>query len=228
MRTGTPSLTQRGLPGGPEMPHYERPAQGGAQMRDVPTADLLRRADAGEQAAWDALVMRYTNLLWSVGRAHRLSAADAADVVQTTWLRLVEHLGRIEDPERLPGWLATTARRECLRTLRRAGREPLGTGDDAALDVIDDHAEPLDAKLIADERDAALWACFERLSERCRVLLRILVATPPPAYADVAAALGMPIGSIGPTRGRCLERLRSLADEVALGPDALGAEGTKS
>lgn len=197
-------------------------------MRDVPTADLLRRADAGEQAAWDALVVRYTNLLWSVGRAHRLGAADAADVVQTTWLRLVENLGRIEDPERLPGWLATTARRECLRTLRRAGREPLGTGDDAALDVIDDHAEPLDAKLIADERDAALWACFERLSERCRVLLRILVATPPPAYADVAAALGMPIGSIGPTRGRCLERLRSLADEVALGPDALGAEGTRS
>lgn len=228
MRTGTQSLTHRGLPAGPEMPHYERPAQGGARMRDVPTADLLRRADAGEQAAWDALVVRYTNLLWSVGRAHRLGAADAADVVQTTWLRLVENLGRIEDPERLPGWLATTARRECLRTLRRAGREPLGTGDDAALDVIDDHAEPLDAKLIADERDAALWACFERLSERCRVLLRILVATPPPAYADVAAALGMPIGSIGPTRGRCLERLRSLADEVALGPDALGAEGTRS
>lgn len=197
-------------------------------MPDVPVADLLRRADAGDQAAWDVLVLRYTNLLWSVGRAHRLSSADAADVVQTTWLRLVENLGRIEDPERLPGWLATTARRECLRILRRSGREHVASGDDAALDVIDEQADPLDAKLIADERDAELWACFERLSERCRVLLRILMATPPPAYADVAAALGMPIGSIGPTRGRCLERLRGLAEQGALGPDALGAEGTRS
>ncbi len=179
---------------------------------------LVRSADAGDQQAWNALVDRFTSLLWSVGRAHRLSASDAADVVQTTWLRLLENLGRIDDPERLPGWLATTARRECLHLLRRSGREHVGFDDDAALDLADEQAQPLDARLLADERDAALWAGFARLSPRCQTLLRILMASPPPAYADVASSLGMPVGSIGPTRGRCLERLRRLSGELA--PDA--------
>ncbi len=197
-------------------------------MHESTTTELLRRADGGDQDAWNALVGRYTNLLWGVGRAHRLSTVDAADVVQTTWLRLIENLGRIQDPERLPGWLATTARRECLAVLRRAGRESVGTGDDAALDVVDEHAEPLDARLLADERDAALWNCFEQLSERCRLVLRILMTTPPPAYTDVAETLDMPIGSIGPTRGRCLKRLEGLADQVALGPDIRSLERTRS
>ena len=178
-----------------------------------PVTGLVRRAQAGDQAAWNALVDRYANLLWSVARAHRLSQSDAGDVVQTTWLRLVEHLGRIEDPERLPGWLATTARRECLHLLRRTGRELVGLVDDAALDVVDEQAAPLDARLLADERDAVLWSCFERMSERCRTLLRVLMAAEPPAYTEVAASLGMPIGSIGPTRGRCLQRLRELAGD---------------
>jgi RNA polymerase sigma factor (sigma-70 family) len=175
---------------------------------------LVRRAEAGDQEAWNALIDRFSNLLWSVGRAHRLSPTDAGDAVQTTWLRLVENLGRIDDPERLAGWLATTARRECLRLLRRSGREHLGLEEDAALDVVDEQAEPLDARLLADERDAALWASFERLSPRCQRLLRVLMVTPPPAYADVALSLDMPIGSIGPTRGRCLERLRQLSGEL--------------
>ena len=175
--------------------------------------DLLARAGRGEQAAWDTLVERYTNLLWSVGRAHRLSTPDAGDVVQGTWLRLVENLDRIEDPERLPGWLVTTARRECLRLLRRNGREPLGGFDDAALDVVDAQAPPLDAVLLEHERDAALWRCFARLSERCQQLLRVLMAADPPSYAEVSVALGMPVGAIGPTRMRCLERLRRTAAE---------------
>ena len=183
-----------------------------------PVTGLVSRASAGDQEAWNALVDRYASLLWSVCRAHRLSSADAGDVVQTTWLRLVEHLGRIEDPERLPGWLATTARRECLHLLRRSGREQVGFDDDAALEVVDDRSEPLDARLLADERDAVLWSCFERLSERCRTLLRVLMAAEPPAYADVSAALGMPIGSIGPTRGRCLQRLRALSGELSGDP----------
>jgi RNA polymerase sigma factor (sigma-70 family) len=187
-------------------------------------ADLLRRADAGDQGAWNALVARYTNLLWSVARAHRLGDADAGDVVQTTWLRLVEHLGRIEDPERLPGWLATTARRECLRILGRAGREVLGGIDDAALDVVDEHAPALDTRLLTDERDAALWRCFEGLSERCQRLLRVLMAAEPPAYAEVSEALDMPIGSIGPTRMRCLDQLRQLTREAgfAFEPESEG------
>jgi len=188
-------------------------------------ADLLARADAGDQDAWNALVDRYTNLLWSVARAHRLSDANAGDVVQTTWLRLVENLGRIQDPERLPGWLVTTTRRECLRILSRAGREVLGGTDDAALDVVDERAPGLDTRLLTQERDAALWRCFEALSERCQRLLRVLMAAEAPAYAEVSAALGMPIGSIGPTRMRCLDRLRQLTAgaDFAFGPEIEGS-----
>lgn len=176
--------------------------------------DLVERAAGGDASAWNALVERYTNLLWSVGRSHRLSDADCGDVVQTTWMRLVENLGRIEDPERLPGWLVTTARRECLRILKRSGREVMGGTDDTALDVVDERAPALDAHLLTEERDVALWQCFSRLSERCQQLLRVLMAAEPPAYAEVSASLGMPIGSIGPTRMRCLDRLRLLTRDT--------------
>lgn len=185
-------------------------------MTEISVTELFRRAEAGDQAAWNAMVDRYTKLLWSVARAHRLGDADAADVVQTTWMRLVEYFGRIQDPEALPGWLATTARRECLRTLRRAGRAPVADSEDAILDLVDERCAPVDARLLAEERDVALWRCFEQLSTRCQVLLRILMATPPPDYATVSAALGMPTGSIGPTRGRCLAHLRKLAARAGL------------
>lgn len=177
-------------------------------------AELLRRADGGDRAAWDLIVDRYTDLLWSVARSYRLDTVDAADVVQTTWLRLVENLGRIQDPERLPGWLATTARRECLRLLKRSQRELVGALDDTADDLPDTAAPELDDRLLRDERDAALWRCFLRLTPRCQQLLRVLTATDAPAYAQVAEALDMPIGSIGPTRMRCLHKLRLLTAEA--------------
>lgn len=194
---------------------------------EEPVAELLRRAHEGDSDSWNALVDRYNNLLWSVARSYRLDAADAADVVQTTWLRLVENLTRIQEPERLPGWLATTARRECLRTLRMAGRELAAGADDAPFDLPDD-AEPLDAGLLVDERDAQLWHCFAQMSGRCQQLLRVLMASPPPTYADVSAALDMPVGSIGPTRGRCLDRLRALAEARGIsltGLDGVPAQG---
>lgn len=182
---------------------------------EPPTAGaLIARARDGDQAAWNALVDRYTNLLWGVARAHRLSTADGAEVVQTTWLRLVENLGRIQDPERLPGWLATTARRESLRVIRQGNRERLGGIDTLAVDVVDDRTPALDALLLTQERDVALWACFDRLSERCQRLLRVLMVTEPPAYVEVSEALGMPVGSIGPTRMRCLDRLRQFTREA--------------
>lgn len=190
-----------------------------------PVTPLVQRAAAGDQAAWNALVDRYTNLVWSVARSYRLSTSDAGDVVQTTWLRLVENLGKVQDPERLPGWLATTARRECLRVLRAGGRELVGVVDDAAFDVVDELAPALDHALLQDERDAALWQCFARLSERCQRLLRVLMATEPPAYAQVSQAMGMPIGSIGPTRMRCLDRLRELTS--AAGYDFSTLEGSR-
>lgn len=180
---------------------------------------LLKRAGSGDQAAWNELVARHNNLLWAVARSHRLDPADAADAVQTTWLRLLEHIDRINDPSRLGGWLVTTVRRECLRILRRGNRERLNPGDDVALDVVDELADPVDARMLLDERDAALWTAFSRMPERCQRLLRVLMASPPPSYEEVSGALDMPIGSIGPTRARCLSRLRDLLDGSGLFPE---------
>jgi RNA polymerase sigma factor (sigma-70 family) len=174
---------------------------------------LVRAAAGGDQAAWNRLVERFNGLVWSVVRAHRLAGADASDVVQTTWLRLVENLDRLQDPERVGAWLATTARRECLRTLRLSARH-VPTETDLLPDPGTD--TPLDATLLANERDRALWTAFGGLSERCQMLLRILVADPPPSYEEVGEVLDMPIGSIGPTRQRCLERLRGLAETAGV------------
>ncbi len=166
---------------------------------------------------------QHTGMLWAVARSYRLDAADAADVVQTTWLRLLEHLHGIEDPTRLVGWLVTTTRRECLRVLRRTGRERPTAAEETVLDLEDETAEPLDARLLADERAAALWAAFNRMPERCRQLLRVAVAVPLP-YEEIASKLDMPVGSIGPTRGRCLDKLRSLLSGSVL-IDTGDAEG---
>jgi RNA polymerase sigma factor (sigma-70 family) len=181
-----------------------------SELRSDTIGPLLAAAAAGDADAWNAIVARFTALRGATACAHRLAPSDAADVVQTTWLRLVENLGRIDDPERLPGWLATTARRECLAVLRRSHREP-PVGEERVFDAIPDQRQSLDAALLADERDAALWQIFDELPDRCRRLLRVLMSDPPPAYAEVAAALDMPIGSIGPTRARCLSSLRDLA-----------------
>ena len=167
--------------------------------------ELLGAAAGGDEGAWGELVDRFTGLVWATARAHRLSAADAADVVQTTWLRLVEHLDRIRDPAGLGGWLATTARHECLRVLRLQGRM-VPTGEpDFAQPTADDE---LDARLLERERDSLLWRAFAGLSERCQALLRLVASPLEPSYAEIGAALGMPIGAIGPTRARCLDRLR--------------------
>jgi len=168
-------------------------------------AELVHAAADGDQQAWDALVERFAGLVWSIARAHRLSAADAADVSQTTWLRLVEHLGRIRDPERVGAWLASTARHECLRVIRHAGR--FGADGDVDLDAVGTEPEP-STLLLATERTAALWRAVEALPERCRTLIRALMADPAPSYEDIAAAFDIPIGSIGPTRARCLEQLK--------------------
>ena len=176
--------------------------------------ELLRRAAAGDQVSWNTIVDRFSSLVWATARAHRLSRTDAADVAQTTWLRLVEHLDRIREPERLGAWLATTARHESLRMIRRAGREH--PSDEADLFEAPDTVV-LDRHLLDEERHGALWRAFAGLSERCKRLLRMLMADEEPSYEEVGAALGMPIGSIGPTRIRCLDRLRATAELAALG-----------
>ena len=176
--------------------------------------ELLRRAAAGDQVSWNTIVDRFSSLVWATARAHRLSRTDAADVAQTTWLRLVEHLDRIREPERLGAWLATTARHESLRMIRRAGREH--PSDEADLFEAPDTVV-LDRHLLDEERHGALWRAFAGLSERCKRLLRMLMADEEPSYDEVGAALGMPIGSIGPTRIRCLDRLRATAELAELG-----------
>ncbi len=175
----------------------------------VELAELVRAAGEGDQVAWNSIVERFSGLIWATVRAHRLSTGDGAEVVQTTWLRLVEHLDRIRDPERLGGWLATTARRECLRCLRTGGRA-IPVDDDSVFDRAAPNSGPeLDADLLRDERDTGVWRAFGRISDRCQRLLRILTADPPPTYEDISETLAMPIGSIGPTRQRCLDRLRT-------------------
>lgn len=172
---------------------------------------LVKGAASGDQAAWDALVARYTNLLWSIARGYRLERTDAADVVQVAWLRLVEHLPRLRDPERVGAWLATTVRRECLQVVSRRKRD-LPVVDDV-FDAVPDTSAPVDARLLADEQAATLWTAFEQISGRCQHLLRVLMADPPPSYVEVSEVMEMPVGSIGPTRARCLDRLRVILDD---------------
>jgi RNA polymerase sigma factor (sigma-70 family) len=181
---------------------------------------LVRAAAEGDQAAWDQLVARFNGLVWSVVRAHRLAGAEAADVTQTTWLRAVEHLDHLRDPDHLGAWLATTARRESLRAIRLGSRRALGGEDLSAVPAPD---APVDIGLLESERDSALWDAFVQLDERCQLLLRMLIADPPATYEEIMAALDMPIGSIGPTRGRCLERLRKHAEAAGISRDWEGS-----
>jgi RNA polymerase sigma factor (sigma-70 family) len=184
------------------------------------TGQLVTSAASGDEGAWQGIVERFGGLVWAVIRAYRLGHADAADVFQTTWLRLAEHISRLEHPDRVGAWLATAARRECLQHLRSAGRA-VPTDDVDKLEgppAVDNPTE--EAILRAEqeredaERSAALWRAVSRLPSRCRELLRVLMASPPPSYAEVAAALGLPVGSIGPTRARCL---RALRDQLVAG-----------
>lgn len=164
---------------------------------------LVRLAADGDEEAWSTLVDRFASLVWSITRAHRLTDADAADVSQTIWLRLVEHLDRLEDPDRLAGWILVTTRRECLRVLRWSGRVDL-----TAEVVVDVRTPDPGRRLEEEERATALWEAVEHLPSRCHLLVRLLLLDPPPSYDVISEALDMPIGSIGPTRARCLQRLR--------------------
>ncbi len=169
-------------------------------------AQLVPRAAAGDRRSWDALVDQYSRLIWAVTRDFRLAESDAADVVQSTWLRLLEHITHIEHPDRIASWLATTARHECLRHLAASKRMVLV--DDDRFDARVAHQPELDERLLADERAKAVRDAVSRLPRRSQQLLKLLMADPPVSYVEISDQLGVPIGSIGPTRGRCLERLR--------------------
>jgi RNA polymerase sigma factor (sigma-70 family) len=213
----TPQARQRSVRSGPGVGLYHSPVTG------TPPGALVRAAAAGDQAAWDALVERFAPLLWSIARGHGLGSADAADVSQTTWLRLVEHLDRIREPDRLAGWLAVTARNECLRILRRSGRDVPSLEE--TIDLSDPRLPPVEAGVLVEERDQLLWRAFEGLSPRCQLLLRLVMADPPLSYQEVGELLGIPIGSIGPTRGRCLAQLRDEVGPTGITSDPAGSVG---
>jgi RNA polymerase sigma factor (sigma-70 family) len=173
-------------------------------------AELLAAAQRGEQQAWNGLVDRFGRLVWAVARSFDLGTADAADLSQTVWLRLVEHVHQVKEPERLGSWLATTTRREAVRMLRKRSIEIPDEDHEEQSDRSEDGPE--ETAMAADEH-VRLRAALERLPERCRRLLRVIAASDEANYSEVAAALDMPVGSIGPTRSRCLERLRIQFDQ---------------
>jgi len=177
-----------------------------ARRGERDTQTLVAAAVAGEPLAWSQLIDRYAVLIRSVCRAHRLCEADADDVAQLTWLRAVEHIGRLRDPDRFGAWVGTTARHECLRVLRGRKRV-VPTADEVQTPLFAEHADPAETELAAERRDAVRSA-LAVLPERQRTLLRLLHSEPAPSYEAIGSALGIPVGSIGPTRGRALERLR--------------------
>jgi RNA polymerase sigma factor (sigma-70 family) len=174
----------------------------------VDLAWLVRSAAVGDRAAWERLVDQFSRLLWAMTRDFKLAESDAADVVQATWLRLLEHIDRIEYPERIGSWLATTARHECLRHLAAGKRVTVVQDDHEAFKEAVCHQPDVDERLLAEERAQAVREALSTLPSRSQQLLELLMADPPVSYTEISDRLGVPIGSIGPTRGRCLERLR--------------------
>ena len=172
-------------------------------------ADLVARAKVGDDRAWAALVARYAPLVMSVCRRHRLDEADTLDVAQGVWLALLEHLDSIREPAALPGWIATTTRRECLHLLTgKSGRqraELVGEVDGATIDLTDQ----LDDLVVQAQRHAALLEALADLPPQHQQLVVLLIHDPPLAYAEIGRRLDMAVGSIGPTRQRCLEKIRN-------------------
>ncbi len=174
-------------------------------------ASLVLAAQKGDQASWATLVDRFGRLVYGVCRGYQLVPSDAADVSQTVWLRLAENLHRLEHPERVGAWLVTTTRRECVALLRARSRfEPLDVEYEATPSTAPGPAEVT----LRRETIAEVAAAFATIGERCQDLLRRLVCNPEQTYQELTATLGIPIGSIGPTRMRCLSKLRNALTAV--------------
>jgi RNA polymerase sigma factor (sigma-70 family) len=176
--------------------------------RDNAVVALVMRARIGDERAWAALVERYAPLIWSLCRQYRLDDADSGDVGQIVWLRLVNQLGKIRNPAALPGWLATTTRRECQRVLNTARVPYVARHELDVENIPEGQAETIEQGLLVAERHAALREAFTHLPPHDQQLIALLIEDPPVPYAEISTRLGMPVGSIGPNRRRCLEKLR--------------------
>jgi len=171
----------------------------------------VRQAATGDLQAWNRIVDQYARLIWSITTRFKLSESDASDVVQTTWMRLIEHIHRIEQPARVGSWLATTARNECLRHVA-AHKKIVLVHEDGEFDGADNYEPEVDEALLADERAQDVREAMAHLPPQWQRLMELLTADPPISYVEISDQLGVPIGSIGPTRGRCLARLRVLLE----------------
>ena len=174
-------------------------------------AGWVRQAATGDIRAWNRLVDQYSRLIWSITASFKLGESDAADVAQTAWMRLIEHIDRLEQPARVGSWLASTARNECLRHVARRKRIVL-VHEDSEFDGVDQHGPAVDEVLLASERAQDVRQAMTHLPPQWQRLMEMLMADPPISYAEISDELGLPIGSIGPTRGRCLAKLRVLLE----------------
>jgi len=199
---------------------------GTVPRNELPVAALVSRAATGERDAWDEIVERYSPLIWSICRKYRLDDADAEDVGQNVWLQLVDQLDKIHDPAALPGWLATITRQECLRVLTAHGSERLNTKLADLSQSADDMV--IEEEILAAERTAALRAAFAELPPRCQQLIALLTEDPPLPYAEISARLGISVGSIGPSRRRCLAKMRRHPAIAALIDTEAGESGRHS
>jgi RNA polymerase sigma factor (sigma-70 family) len=181
--------------------------------------ELIRAAQKGDPGALDQLVNRYTKLVWSTVRSYGLRDADADDVVQTIWLRMIEHLPELRDARCMPGWLATISRRECLKAIRQSRRELVGL-DPSFFDRADDRSTGPEQRAIDRTMTALLWEQVDALPPVGRELIVTLTASDAPRYAEYARRRGVPIGSIGPTRMRYLRKLRHRLEKAHLGSAA--------
>jgi RNA polymerase sigma factor (sigma-70 family) len=190
-------------------------------MEPAEVTVLVHRAAEGDPAAWNAIVDEFSGLLWSVVRGFRLNEAQSADAVQTTWLRLVEHIADLREPEHVAGWLKTTAHRVCLQVIRQGGREQLTDWEEDRGPVSGVRYEGPDedgpeAAAMRQEQQVLVRRALAELPDRHRQLMELLVASPPISYQEISARLGMPVGSIGPTRARILAHLRESLATVGL------------
>jgi RNA polymerase sigma factor (sigma-70 family) len=208
--------------GGPTSRSPRAPTRKDAHpMRDDLVASLVTTARNGDQQAWDALVEQYAPLIWSICRRYQLDDTGAGNVGQIVWLQLLDHLGEVRHPAALPGWLATTTRRECLRVLR-AARGPQAAGQTpGAESIAEDQTSTTEQELLLAERHTALREAMADLPLCCRRLIALLIEDPPVPDAEISARLGIPIESIAPNRSRCLDKLRDHPAIAAL----INAEG---
>lgn len=186
-------------------------AAGGART----LTELVAAAGAGDQRAWGEIVERYGGMVRAVVASFRLTEADSADAAQNTWLRAVERLHTVREPERFGGWLRTTARRECLALTSGARREQ---PDDAFTEQLVETAPGPESLFLREEVSAAVRTAVDGLTGRRRQLVDALFYQPAGDYAVASRMAGMPVGSIGPTRARILQGLRSDLEQSGFGP----------